>query len=312
MLASIGLGVLLLLLILAACANDLQPQVDQLTKENQQLTAANQQLKIIAGPPPASLDQYFPPNALAPVYLIEMFNLAGPFSGIGIDLQEQDMANVKANFQAFKTQYAKMAKMVPEWTSRFPQAPVDTLGKAIDSGNPAQIGPAMGGVGAVCAACHDLYLVKVEQKYHWKSFDDIKVTDPISKKELKWADYMMALDGGFVGTFVDLQEGQLDKANQNYQSFIVQYKAMATDGCKQCHVDPVTNKEIPRKYFVDADSMALVDQLGSALSATSPDAAAIGNLSGAIGNEICLKCHLVHLQAQSAKDTWEANADLLK
>ena len=139
-LASIGLGVLLLLLILAACAKDLQPQVDQLTKENQTLTAANQkltadnqQLKIIAGPPSASLDQYFPPKAPSPVFLIEMFSLAGPFSGIGVDLQEQDMAGVKANFQAFKTQYAKMSKMVPEWTARFPQAPVDALGKAIEA-----------------------------------------------------------------------------------------------------------------------------------------------------------------------------------
>jgi len=162
----------------------------------------------------------------------------------------------------------------------------------------------MGGVGKVCGDCHLIYQVKVQQKYHWKSFDDIKVTDPISKNELKWADYMWTMEGSFAGALTDLQEGQLDKANQNYQAFSVQFKALP-NGCYQCHTTP-------RNYFVDSESIALVDQLGSALSATPPDAAAIGSLSGAIGNEICLKCHLVHLQAQSAKDTWEANADLLK
>lgn len=290
------IGVLLFLGV-AACGSNQQSKLDQ--------------LKILAGPPPASLDQYFPPKAQAPVFLIEMFSLAGPFEGIGVDLQEQDTAGVKANFQAFKTQYDRVSKMVPEWTGRFPQDPVTALGKAIDGANPAQIGPAMGKVGEVCSSCHSIYQVKVQQKYHWRNFDDVKVTDPVTKKELSWADYMVSMVVGFGGTFVDLQEGQLDKARQNFQAFSAQFKTLAKDGCKQCHQD-ISGKEIPRKYFVDSDSMALVDQLGQALSATPPDGKAIENLSGAIGNEICLKCHLVHLPAQSAKDSWEKNKDLFK
>jgi hypothetical protein len=58
--------------------------------------------------------------------------------------------------------------------------------------------------------------------------------------------------------------------------------------------------------------MALISQMGQALAANPPDAAAIGNLSGAIGNSICLNCHLVHLPAQNTKDNWETFKDILK
>jgi len=287
----------LLVLAVASCSSNQQSKLDQ--------------LKQIAGPPPASLDQYFPPKATAPVWLIEMFNLAGPMEGIGVDLQEQDAAGMKANFQAFKAQYDKMSKMVPEWTSRFPQDPVTALGKAVDSGNPAQIGPALGQVGEVCSSCHLLYEVKVQQKYHWKNFDDVKVTNPVTKQEMKWGDYMTAMAGAYSGIAVDLQEGQLDNARKNFQAFSAQFKTLATDGCKQCHVDP-SGKEIPRAYFVDQGVMSQIDKLGQALAAPTPDPKAIGDLSGFIGNESCVKCHFVHLPAQTAKDTWEQFKDILK
>ena len=306
-----GLAIItLFLIVLAACSSN-QTETNKLKADNAVLTEQNTILKELAGLPPASLDQYFPPQAPAPVYLIEMFNLAGPFGGIGADLQGGDMAGVKNNFNAFKAQYNKVAKMVPEWTSQFPSAPVDDLGKAIDSGNPAQIGPAMGKVGEVCGSCHLVNMVKVQQKYHWKNFDEIKVTDPVSKKELDWLEYMMAMEGTFGGTMNSLAKGQMDKALQNWQAFQTQYETLGTEGCKQCHQDQ-TGKEIPRGHFVDANSMAMIDQFGKALAATPPDAAAIQNLSGAIGNEICLKCHWVHFPAQHAKDTWEQFKDILK
>jgi len=141
-----GILGLLLIVLLAGCSSN-QANIDK--------------LKEVAGPPPDSLDNLFPPNTPAPVYLIEMFNLSGPFEGIGVDLQEQDTAGVKANYQAFKTQYDKVAGMVPEWQSRFPKEPVDALGQAINSGDPAKIGAAMGNVGEVCGSCHLLYQVKV-------------------------------------------------------------------------------------------------------------------------------------------------------
>ena len=134
--------------------------------EKASLEGQKQILIDIAGPLPASLDQFFPPAAPAPVYLFEMFALAGPFEGIMVDLQEGDIPGVQANFEAFKAQYEKMSGMVPEWTDHFPMEPVEALGQALANGDPAQVGPAMGGVGGVCGSCHMLDMVKAQQKYH--------------------------------------------------------------------------------------------------------------------------------------------------
>ena len=270
--------------------------------------------KQIAGPPPASLDAFFPPKAPAPVFLLEMFNLATPFDGIGVDLQEKDTAGVKANFQAFKTQYDKLAGMVPEWKSRFPSAPIDALGQAVDSGDPAKIGPAMANIGEqVCGSCHLLYQVKVQQKYHWPNFDDVKLTDPVSHQSMVWVDYMNAMAGTYTGIGVDLQEGQLDNARNNFQAFSAQFKALAAQGTgcssKGCHdAQPFR----PRQYFVDTSMQAVVDQLGQALQAPTPNAQTVQQLTGTIGTESCFKCHLVHFPAQFTKDTWEQYKDILK
>ena len=222
-----------------------------------------------------------------------MFGLAGPFEGIGVDLQEGDMAYLKPNFEAFKTQYDKVSKMVPEWESRFPNNPVNDLGKAIDAGNPAKIGQALGAVGKVCGDCHLVNQVKVQQRYHWRDFADIKIENPVTNQEQEFGDYMTTMAGGFEGAMVDLQEGQLNKAKDNFAAFTSEFETLAKDGCKQCHSDPVTKLEIERKYYVDAASMALIDGIGQALNASSPNATAIGNLAGAVGNSICLNCHLV-------------------
>ena len=293
----------LLVLAVASCNSD-RAELDK-------LKADNQQLKNIAGPPPASLDQYFPPKAPAPIYLIEMFNLAGPLEGIGVDLQEQDIPGAKANYQAFKTQYDKVAGMVPEWKDHFPQEPVTALGKAIDSGNPAQIGPAMGKVGEVCGSCHLLNQVKGQQKDPWKNFDDIKLTAPVTAQPMAFDDYMLAMAGAYGGIATDLQENQLDNARKNFQAFNARFNTLATEACKNCHVD-ASGKEIPRKYFVDDSMKAMVNQLGQALAAPAPDAQTIQQMSAAIGNDSCLNCHLVHLPAQHTKDTWEQFKDVLK
>lgn len=300
----VGIGLLFLLFLLAGgCASN-QAELDKLRAENQKLAAANQQLKDIAGPLPASLDNYFPPKAPAPVYLLEMFNLAAPVESIMGDLQQGDLAGVKANYQAFKAQYVKMSKMVPEWTSLFPMGPVDDLGKAIDSGDPSKIGPAFGPVGAVCGNCHLLNQVKAFQKYHWLDFEIIKITDPLSNKSLALRDYMQQMGGIFTAISNDLNQGQLDNARKDFQAFSATFKALP-QGCVACHTTP-------RTYFVDASVLAMVDQLGKELTTATPDAKKIAELSGAIGNESCMKCHFVHIPSQNRKATWERFADLWK
>ena len=147
---------LLLAVVVVAACTDLKPRVMELEKiasdyemERDALEEENRLLKEIAGPLPASLDQFFPPQAPAPVFLFEMFALTGPFEGIIVDLQQGDKTGMQANYEAFASQYQKLAGMVPEWTERYPMEPVEALGEALATGDPAQIGLAIGGVGQV-------------------------------------------------------------------------------------------------------------------------------------------------------------------
>lgn len=98
-------GLVLLLSLAAACGQNLQPRVEELEKE----VAV---LEDLTGPPPEFLDRLYPPQAPAPIYLIEMMARDRAFNGLFADLFEQDFANVPGDLEAFKAQYHKMRNEV--------------------------------------------------------------------------------------------------------------------------------------------------------------------------------------------------------
>ncbi len=317
--SSVGIIFLIYVVLVAvlACgelqprANELETRVSKVEEERAALEKENRILREIAGPLPDSLDKYFPPQAEGPVYLFEMFALSGPFEGIIVDLQQKDTDGVQANYEAFKAQYQKLAGMVPEWKERYPMEPVDALGTALATGDPAKIGPSLEKVGKVCGSCHIVSQTKAHQKYHWKDFEEIKLADPLTRETLSLHSYMERMAAAFGGIGNDLRQGQLDNARKNYQAFNARFDALAKNACKQCHQDRA-GKEIPRTYFVDESVKGMIGQLGQVLSSPTPDAEAIGKLSGAIGNESCFKCHLVHFPAAQAKERWEKLEELLE
>ncbi|GAB4512784.1 MAG: hypothetical protein Kow0047_24250 [Anaerolineae bacterium] len=281
----------------------LDQQISELQAQIETLNRQNGLLRALAGPPPESLDALFPPEAPGPIWLFEMFALSGALEGILVDLEQGDMEGVQANFEAFKAQYTKVSQLVPEWQSRFPVEPVDALGEALASGDPTQVGPALGQIGQVCGSCHLFNQVKVQQKYHWPDFGEIRVTDPVTDEEVAWVDFMRRMALSYVGITNDLGQGQLDNARQNFEDFRARFAAMEPEGCSQCHLTP-------RTYFVDQSLQDMVQQVGAALEAETPDAETIGQLLGGIGNESCLKCHLVHFPAARAKARWQRFADV--
>lgn len=243
---------------------------------------------------PASLDNLFPPKAKGPVFLGRMFGMSTPFTGILVDLMEGDIKNVQADYQAFKAQYDAVSKLVPEWTKLYPSEPVEELGAALKTGDQGKIMAAFGKVGKVCADCHHKYMIKVQQKYHWKNFKAVKVKHPFTQQETKYTDFMHILSASLTGIQINLQQGQKENAIKQYQGFKASF-AVLRDSCEQCHEDE-------RKYFVDQDVQALVDKLGQALNAAQIDPKEIAGLAGRIGQESCFKCHLVHLPAAMAQD----------
>ncbi|MBI2866112.1 MAG: cytochrome c [Chloroflexi bacterium] len=280
-----------------ACTQESSQREKDLENEVASLKQENALLREIAGPPPASLDNLYPPKAPAPLFLLQMFAMATPAEGIMADLQQGDVANAQASYERFKAEYTKASKMVPEWKDKFPMEPITALGEALKTGDQAKIGQAFGAVGQVCGSCHLANQNNVRFKYHWPDFGQVKVSNPVIGQSQGLLDFMFSLSGAFGGIGNDLQQGQLDNARQNFQAFNAQFKALG-EACSACHTTP-------RAYFVDATVQALIDRLGAELNKPSPDLKTLGDLSGAIGNESCGKCHLVHQPAAFAQDRWK-------
>lgn len=300
----LGVAMAALGLLAAACGPDYQQQAQQLTTQVQALTKDNAALKTQVaqltdqlGPPPASLDQYYPPKSPAPVYLLQMLAIDSAFTSIGVDLAQGDIAGVKANFATFKTEWTKASKMVPEWESKFLTKPVDDLGKAIDGGDAKAIADARAPMGrTMCGPCHAENRYKVYAKYDWPSFASATVKDPVTGATLPWQGYMFLVSASFDGIGNDLGQGQLANAIKNYDDMVARFAALR-EGCKNCHdpsAKPAALITTERTYFVDATQLKLVSDLGVALKATPPNAAAIGPLFQKIGEGTCGGCHLVH------------------
>lgn len=299
----IMLGLMLMLVsVVAACGEDLKPRVATLEAENTALKGQVQMLEELAGPPPAFLDRLFPPQAPAPILFIEMMTLEGAFTGLLTDLFEEDFGNLAGDMERFKAQYVKIrTEIVPEWQDLMPLEPLDALEKALGTGDPGQIMPAVGGVGAVCGKCHGIHEMKVKQKYTWPSFEEVTLTDPLTQQQQPWADYMLGVAVNFSGIGHNLQQGQIDNAKKSFQAFNARFNTLR-NGCEECH-------DTDRTYFVDKNIQDKIDALGQALEATPPDGAAIGGLMQEIGGESCGKCHLVHQPAAFAQRAWREAAE---
>jgi hypothetical protein len=247
----------------------------------------------IVAPLPASLDNFFPPKAEQPIYLFRMLGMNKPFTGIMVDLFENDIENVSANFENFKTQYIEVSKLVPEWEGYFPLEPVDELGRALKTGDQGRVMAAVQQVGNVCSDCHSANMPKAQQKYYWGDFQGIRVADPLTKQEVNNQQFMRFIDASFTGIEVDVEQGQIDNAQRQFQGFRARFQAME-ETCMNCH-------DTERHYYVDESVKAMIDKLGQTLSASPVDPEQVGKLHQGIGMESCFKCHLVHIPAAVAQ-----------
>jgi len=266
------------------------------TEETVRLRQEVARLEGAAGPPPISLDSLYPPVAAAPVYLQAMLGLGEAFTGIVVDFSEQDVEHLEPGFERFRDRYAAATKMVPEWADKYPVEPVDRLGAALASGEPQQIGDALGAVGAVCNDCHVATMAKVQYRYHWGDFSRITVADAAAGRQLSYPELMQELDVGMVGIGIDLEEGQPDRALAHFDAFRSRFGQLAAV-CGNCHATE-------RKYFVDATAWETIERLGAALRGDAADPQQVGTLLQRIGLETCHRCHLVHAPAALAARQW--------
>ena len=278
-----------LLFILAAALAAFNGCAPDRSAEIAGLHAQLDSLRALAGPPPASLDSLYPPLAQAPVYQLAMFEMATPFTASTLKMSEGDAAASKKYFERFRAAYLKTAGMVPEWKGLFPVAPIDEMAAAIGEGDPGRVMAAAQKVGAVCHDCHAVTMAKVQQLKRWPEFSEITLTDPRSGRDVRFPEYMMALEGSMTGIGVGLEEGSMEAARRSFAEFNAAMGGLR-ESCGACH-------DTERAYYVDRSVQASIDALGMALRAPTPDPGTIGGLMMRIGQESCGKCHLVHVPA---------------
>ncbi len=242
---------------------------------------------------PPSLDNFYPPKAPAPVYLLNMIELTTSFSGIVSDLLENDLENSGKNYEKFRKKYSEISASVPEWKELTPMAPVDELGTAMKSGDPGQIMAAVEKAGETCDGCHKKYMPLVQQKYHWGDFDGISVTDPLSEQEVSFGQLMLMMDANMAGVGLDVEQGQRENAMMQAQGLEARFGALK-QACSACH-------DSEREYYVGSVTLDMLNRMKQALEEESPDPQAIGGILNGIGEEGCFKCHLVHIPAAYAR-----------
>lgn len=244
-------------------------------------------------PLPGSLDGFYPPIADRPVYLFGMLSMETSFSGIVVDLMEDDLDGARGTFEEFRRKYREVAAMIPEWKEEYPEEKVTELGRALAAGDKGPAMEAFAAVGEVCHRCHVAAMVPVQQKYHWGDFGGVTVRDPLSGATVGYAQFKRHLSANLAGITNNLREGQAGNARKQFEQFRARFDSLG-DSCRNCH-------EKESRLFVDRDTWAAVDKLGEALRGRTASAETATALVHEIGRESCSKCHRVHLPAAYAK-----------
>ncbi len=242
---------------------------------------------------PASLDDLYPPKAQRATYLMAMHELNMPLSGFVCDLFENDINNAYLNLERFKAQYQRVAGLVPEWVDEYPEAPLDELATALESGHQGTVMDALDQIDMVCHGCHIRYMPAVHFKYHWDDFHSISATDPLTSEPVSFKRFKQMINTDLTGIGNDLEQGQVESARKHGQDLALRFEAMK-DICVMCH-------DSERKYYVSDDIRGIVDTLRTVLNEVPVNRARIGELVQGIGTESCFKCHLVHVPAAYSK-----------
>lgn len=232
--------------------------------------------------PPASMDKYYPPEAEGPQYLFAMMKMDAPLLGFMTHVQDGDMAKAQEYFKNFATEYRALSKMVPEWGHYWPEEPLDAVSAALGSGDPAKVGPAMGGLMQACSTCHHDNMAAVWARYG----------KPVSDM----GEFMFPIVGamGAVRTYVS--EGEFEKARGAFGLFQERFNELA-ESCGSCHSSE-------RAYFTGPGVQELLKAAGEALEAEKPNPEQIIGTMNKIGHDSCYECHKVHIPIANIQKAW--------
>jgi cytochrome c556 len=240
---------------------------------------------------PSSIDQYY--QSQPPVYLISMFELGAAMMGIGVNVQQGDMANAKKSYDDFSKKFKDSSDMVPEWKKFYDQGTVEKIGASLDSGNVPGVFENIGKVGEACVKCHKEKMSQIWNKFNWNDFSKLTLKTPNPEEPLLPfpAAKIKYLAAGFDGIGVNIKNNNQKGAKESFGLFKTMFDNMNST-CSSCHASAP-------KYYVSSDIRAMIDMMGEKINS--------GNLSEAeglrmgIGMESCYRCHVLHMPSQFAR-----------
>ncbi len=255
--------------------------------------------EMVVKEPPDSLKKLYPPQSDQPKWIQQMHKMSGTFGGVFVDMEEKDWENADKNADNFLKAYEETSKMVPEWKDYFDVKAAQDFVSAVKTHDPAKIGAASKGVGKTCGTCHKEQYVAVWTRFHWPSLDTIKMTDPVTEKQVGYGKFMHKISGSFKGVTVNFNEGQYDRSAKALRGFKQRYMELKST-CSKCH----TTDNV-KLFFVGDDVEKAFDNLRTVLDADKPNPGEFWKNVGVIGSQGCKKCHLTHRAYAIIQEVWE-------
>ena len=254
---------------------------------------------MIVKEPPKSLSKYYPPENKQSKWIQQMHKMSNHFGGVFVNLKEKDYINVDMHADKLAEEYKKTSEMVPEWEEYFDIKAAEDFVAAAKTHDIVKAGKASGGLGKTCGKCHAEQEVSVWAKFHWPSFHKIKVTDPISEKEIEFNDYMGSISTSFKGVTVNFGEGQYDRAATALKVFKSRYMELKST-CSKCHAT-----QDVKRFYVGKDADTAFAGLSQELNSEKPNPGKFWKNIGLIGKTGCKHCHLVHRTNSFIQEMWE-------
>lgn len=253
---------------------------------------------MVVKEPPKSLSKYYPPESRQHEWIQQMHKLSVHFGGVFTNLKEKDFVNVDVHADKLVEEYKKTSEMVPEWEEYFDIKAARTFAAAAKTHDIAKAGKASGGLGKTCGKCHAENQVPVWAKFHWPSFHKIKVTDPVSEKEVKFEDYMGSVASSFEGVIANFEEGQYDRVAKGLKIFKSRFMELKST-CSKCHAT-----QDVKRFYVGPDADAAFAGLRKELNAEKPNPGKFWKNIGLLGQTGCKRCHLVHRTNALIQEMW--------
>ena len=255
--------------------------------------------EMILKEPPKSLSKYYLPESQQSKWIEQMHKMSTHFGGVFINLKEKDFENVDQHADKLVEEYKKTSEMVPEWEDYFDIKAAETFANAAKTHDIAKAGKASSGLGKTCGKCHAEQQVSVWAKFHWPSFQKIKITAPISEKETAFDDYMGSLSSSFKTMTVNFGEEQYDHAAKALKMFKSRFMELKST-CSKCHIT-----QDAKRFYVVTEIDTSLTELSKELSYEKPNSGIFWKNIGLIGKKGCKHCHLVHRTNSLIKKMWK-------